>query len=69
MLSLLILDNNEKVNNWISAKVSPEKIKPFDTNLELAKANLATERVISKFNNSVLMQKYLKKYCCIVTSF
>ena len=35
MLNLLILDNNKKVINWISTGVSPEKIKPFDTNFEL----------------------------------
>ena len=34
MLSSLMLDNNEKVTNWISAGISSEEIKPFDTNLE-----------------------------------
>ena len=39
-------------------RISSEKIKPFDTNLEPAMSNLANGRTILKFNNSVLSQKY-----------
>ena len=37
--------------------MSPEKNKPFDTNLEPTMSNVANGRVILKFNNSVLVQK------------
>ena len=57
MLSLLTLDNNEKVAYWISTRILPKKIKPLDTNLELTMSNLANGRVILKFNNFVLVQK------------
>ena len=53
VLSSLTLDNNKKVANSISTRISPEKIKPFDTNLEPTMSNLANGRVILKFNNSV----------------
>ena len=45
MFSSLILDSNKKVTNWISTRISSEKIKPFDTNLELTMSNLANDRV------------------------
>ena len=38
LLSSLILGSNKKVTKWIS--ISPEKTKPFDTNLEPAMSNL-----------------------------
>ena len=57
MLSSLILDSNKKVIDWISTAISSEKRKPFDTNLEPTKSNLANDIVILKFNNSVLVQK------------
>ena len=46
MLSSLTLDNNEKVANWISTRILPEKIKPLDINLELTMSNLGNGRVI-----------------------
>ena len=55
--SSLILDSNEKVINLISIRISSVKIKPFDTILEPTITNLASGRVILKFNNSVLVQK------------
>ena len=48
MLDSLILHSNKKVTNWISTGISPEKIKPFDTNLEPIVSNLANGRVILK---------------------
>ena len=53
MLSLLTLDNNNKVTNWIETGMSSEKIKLFDNNLEPTVSNIANGRVILKFNNSV----------------
>ena len=49
MLRLLALDNNKEVTNWISTRISSEKIKPFDTNLEPTTSNLGNGRVTSKF--------------------
>ena len=46
-----ILDSNNKVTNWMSTGISFEKIKPFDTNLELSMSNLANGRVILKVTN------------------
>ena len=66
MLSSLTADN-KKVSNWISTRVSPEKINPFDTSLEPTMSNLANGRVILKFNNSTLVQKNFLHF--IVTSF
>ena len=40
MLSSLILDSNRKVTNWILTATSSEKIKPFNTGLEMM-SNLA----------------------------
>ena len=57
MLSSLILDSNKKVITWISARISFENIKAFGTNLEPTMWNLASGRVMSKFTNSVLVQK------------
>ena len=57
MLNPVTLDNNKKVTNWVSTRISSEKIKPFDINLEPTKSNLANGRVILKFNNSILVQK------------
>ena len=37
--------------------MSSESIKPFDTNLEPTMSNLGNNKVILKFNNSVLVQK------------
>ena len=53
MISLLILDSNEKVTNWISTRILSEKINPFDTNLEPTMSNLDNDRVILKVSNSV----------------
>ena len=57
MLSSIILDDTEKVTNWILAEIPSEKNKPFNTNLERTMSNLVNGRVISKFNNSVFVQK------------
>ena len=57
MLSSLILDSNKNVTYLISTRISSEKIKPFDTNLEQTMSNLANGRVILNFNNSVLVQE------------
>ena len=57
MFSSIILDSNKKFTNWKSTGISPEKIKPFDTNLEPTMPNLANARVSLKFSNSVLVQK------------
>ena len=46
MLISLILDGNEKVTDWILTRISSEKIKPFDTNLETTMSNLANCRLI-----------------------
>ena len=56
-ISLLTLDNNTEVANWISIGVSSKKSKPFDTNHEPTMSNLANCGVILKFNNSVYVQK------------
>ena len=45
MLSSLILDSNEKVNNWILTRTSSEKVKRLDTNFEETVPNLAKHRV------------------------
>ena len=34
ILGSLVLDNNAKVTNWISPRVSPEEIRPFDNKLK-----------------------------------
>ena len=54
MLNSLILDSNKKVTNWISTGILTEKIKPFDTNLELTMSNLANGRAILRFGNFIL---------------
>ena len=46
ILSLLILNSNEKVTNWMSTGISSEKIKSFVINLEPSMTNLANGRVI-----------------------
>ena len=43
MLSSLTLDKNKKVSNWILTRISPEKIKRFDTNLEPTMFNLPNQ--------------------------
>ena len=48
MLSYLILNNDRKVTDWISTKISSENFKLFDAGLS---------RVNLKFKNSVLVQK------------
>ena len=45
MLSSLILDSNKKVTNWILTRISPKKIKPSDTGLELTMSKLTNGRV------------------------
>ena len=64
MLNLLTLDNNKKVTNWISTGVSPEKIKPFDTNLTSTVTNLGNGKV-----SLILKKKPFLKTHCIVTFF
>ena len=44
-LNLLILNSNKKVTNWILTGILLEKIKPFDTNLELIMSNLANSNL------------------------
>ena len=63
LLNSLILDSNKKVTNWILSGILFEKIKPFDTNLELTMFNLANSRAIIKFNHSVLVQKTFSSLC------
>ena len=53
----LILGSNKKIINRILTGISYENVKPFVTNLELTMFNLANDRVILNFNNSVLVQK------------
>ena len=57
MLSRLTLDNNKKGTKWILIGISPEKIKPFDTNFEPTTSNLTNGTLISKFNISILQRK------------
>ena len=57
ILSLLTLDSNKNVTNCMLTGISPEKIKPFNNNLELTMSTLANGRVTFKSNNSVLVQK------------
>ena len=57
ILNAPTLDNSKKVTNCISIGVSPEKIKPFDTNPAPTMTNLVNGRVSLKFNSSVLVQK------------
>ena len=57
MFNSLKLDNNKKVNNWISTGLLHEKIKTFDTNLEQNLSNLVNSRVTLKIKNSALVQK------------
>ena len=56
MLNLITLHNNNKVTSWISSGVSPEKIKPIDTDLAPTRTNLANARISLKLNKSVLVQ-------------
>ena len=53
-----ILDSNNRVSNWIPTRLLSEKVEPFDTNLRPNMSNLSNSKVILKFNNSVLLQKY-----------
>ena len=57
IVNSLILGSNKKIINRILTGISYEKIKPFVTNLEQAIFNLANDRVILNFNNSVVVQK------------
>ena len=57
MLSPQVLDSNKKVANWISTRISSEKTKPFDTNLEPTMLMVANGKVNLKCNKSVLVQK------------
>ena len=57
MLSSLTLDSNKKVTNWILTEIPPDKIKPFDTDLEPTISNLANGRVILKFSHFVFVKK------------
>ena len=55
MLNSFILDSNAKVTDWISTRLSSEKIKPFDTGLEPTMSN--NGGINLKFNSSVFVQK------------
>ena len=57
MLSSLILGSNKRITNWISTRISSEKIKPFGTNLEPTMSNSTNTRVTLKFSNSGLVKK------------
>ena len=57
MLNSLILHSNKNIANLILARISSEKIKLFDTNLERSMSSLANGRVILKFNNSDLVYR------------
>ena len=46
MLTLLILDSNRNVSNWISTGISSEKMIPCKTDLEPTMSNLVNGRVI-----------------------
>ena len=59
MLNLLTLDNNKKVTNWISTGVSPEKIKPFDTNLTSTVTNLGNGKVSLIFKKKTFFKNSL----------
>ena len=58
MLSSLVSDSNKKVTNSVSIRISPEKIKPIEGNLEPTIPNLANARIKLKFSNSVIVQKH-----------
>ena len=66
MLSSLTLDSSKKVTNWIWTRISSEKIKPFDTDLEPTISYLADDRIILKFSNSDLV---LKKSSSLYSNF
>ena len=57
MFSLVTVDNNKEVINWISTEISSKKIKPFGTNDDSTTSSLANGRVILKFYSSVLVEK------------
>ena len=62
MLDSLTLDNNNKkkkknVTSRISARISLEKIKQFDSSLTPIMFNLGNGKIILKSNNSVLEQQ------------
>ena len=59
MLNLLTLDNNKKVTNWISTGVSPEKNKPFDTNLTSTVTNLGNGKVSLIFKKKTFFKNSL----------
>ena len=54
IISSRTLNSNKKVTNWISTETTSGKIKPFDTNRKRTMYNLANDRVILIFVNSVL---------------
>ena len=56
MLISVTVDKNEKVSYSTLTGISSEKIKTFDTKLEPTVSNLANDRVILKFQKSVLVQ-------------
>ena len=55
MLSSLMLDSNRKVTNWIWTRILSEKVKPFDSDLELRISNLANSRGYLKSDSSFLL--------------
>ena len=63
MMVINLSDSISKVTNCISTRISSEKIKEFDTGIELTVSNLANGGVNLKFNNSVFMQKSFSSLC------
>ena len=55
ILSSLMLDSNRKVTNWIWTRILSEKVKPFDSDLELRISNLANSRGYLKSDSSFLL--------------
>ena len=54
----IISDSNNRFSNWIPTRLLSEKVELFDTNLRPNMSNLSNGKLILKFNNSVLLQKY-----------
>ena len=66
MYSLLTLDSNENITNWISIGISPKKFKPFGSSVAWTMSCLANREVSIKFNNSILVQQ---NYCSFYSNF
>ena len=68
IVNSLILGGNKKIISRLLTGISYENIRPFDTNFELTMFNLANDRVILNFNNSVLVNKVLPQ-CIVIFCF